>query len=35
MTTYTLDFDSVCEMANEHFYRLCRNNPDIRLEQSK
>lgn len=35
MIAYTLDFNSVCEMTDERFYRLCRNNPDIKLEHSK
>ncbi|MDM8551188.1 Uma2 family endonuclease [Desulfobacterales bacterium HSG2] len=35
MTTYTLNFDSVCEMTDERFYRLCQNNPDIKFEYSK
>lgn len=35
MIAYTLNFNSVCEMTDERFYRLCRNNPDIKLEHSK
>jgi len=35
MTAYILNFDSVCEMGDELFYRLCRNNPEIKFEYSK
>ncbi len=35
MIAYTLNLNSVCEMTDERFYRLCRNNPDIKLEHSK
>ncbi len=35
MTAYILNFDSVCEMTDERFYRLCRNNPEIKFEYSK
>lgn len=34
MNTYTLNFNSVWEMSDERFYRLCRDNPDIRFEYS-
>ena len=29
-----LRMESVVNMDDEHFYTLCRNNPDIRLERT-
>jgi Uma2 family endonuclease len=34
MTTYTLDFSCVCQLTDEQFYQLCRNNPDIKFERN-
>jgi Uma2 family endonuclease len=34
MSTYVLNFNSVWEISDERFYRLCRNNPDIKFEYS-
>ncbi|NET05936.1 MAG: Uma2 family endonuclease [Symploca sp. SIO2B6] len=34
MTTYTIDLRSVLEMTDDQFYKLCRANPDIKLERN-
>ena len=34
MTAYTINFSSVCQMSDEQFYQLCRNNPDIKFERN-
>jgi Uma2 family endonuclease len=34
MNTYTLNLDAAIEMTDEQFYKLCRNNPDLKLERN-
>nr|WP_034936285.1 Uma2 family endonuclease [Gloeocapsa sp. PCC 73106] len=34
MASYTLDFSSVCQLTDEQFYKLCRKNPDTKLERN-
>ncbi|EAW33603.1 Uma2 family endonuclease [Lyngbya sp. PCC 8106] len=34
MTAYTINFSSVCQMSDEQFYQLCRNNPDLKFERN-
>jgi Uma2 family endonuclease len=34
MNTYTLNLDSVIELTDEQFYKLCRNNPDLKFERN-
>jgi Uma2 family endonuclease len=34
MNTYTLNLDSVIELTDDQFYKLCRNNPDLKFERN-
>jgi Uma2 family endonuclease len=34
MNTYTLNLDSAIELTDDQFYKLCRNNPDLKFERS-
>jgi Uma2 family endonuclease len=34
MNTYTLNLDSAIELTDEQFYKLCRNNPDLKFERN-
>jgi Uma2 family endonuclease len=34
MNTYTLNLDTVIELTDDQFYKLCRNNPDLRFERN-
>jgi Uma2 family endonuclease len=34
MNTYTLNLDAAIELTDEQFYKLCRNNPDIKFERN-
>ena len=34
MTAYTVHLESVLEMSDEQFYRLCRSNPDLKFERN-
>ncbi|MGB3533394.1 MAG: Uma2 family endonuclease [Microcoleaceae cyanobacterium] len=35
MTTYTISFSSICQITDEQFYQLCRNNPEIKFERHR
>lgn len=35
MTAYTIDFSPVCQLSDEQFYHLCRQNPDIKFERKR
>jgi Uma2 family endonuclease len=34
MNTYTLNLDSAIELTDDQFYKLCRNNPDLKFERN-
>jgi Uma2 family endonuclease len=34
MNTYTLNLDAAIELTDEQFYKLCRNNPDLKFERN-
>ncbi len=34
MTSYTIDFNSICQLTDEQFYQLCRNNSDVKFERN-
>lgn len=34
MTAYTINLRSVLEMTDDQFYKLCRANPDVKLERN-
>lgn len=34
MNTYTLNLDSVIDLTDEQFFKLCRNNPDLKFERN-
>jgi Uma2 family endonuclease len=34
MNTYTLNLDSVIELTDDQFYKLCRTNPDLKFERN-
>jgi Uma2 family endonuclease len=34
MNTYTLNLDAVIELTDDQFYKLCRNNPDLKFERN-
>ncbi|MGA7952022.1 MAG: Uma2 family endonuclease [Gloeobacterales cyanobacterium] len=34
MNTYTLNLDAAIELTDDQFYRLCRNNPDLKFERN-
>ncbi len=35
MTAYTLNLDVISKIDDEKFYQLCRNNPELKLEQNQ
>ncbi len=35
MTAYTINFDVVSPIDDEKFYQLCRQNPELKLEQNQ
>jgi Uma2 family endonuclease len=34
MNTYILNLDSAIELTDDQFYKLCRNNPDLKFERN-
>lgn len=34
MNTYTLNLDAAIELTDDQFYKLCRNNPDLKFERN-
>jgi Uma2 family endonuclease len=34
MNTYTLNLDAAIDLTDDQFYKLCRNNPDLKFERS-
>jgi Uma2 family endonuclease len=34
MNTYTLNLEAAIEMTDDQFYKLCRNNPDLKFERN-
>ncbi len=34
MNTYTLNLDAAIDLTDEQFYKLCRNNPDLKFERT-
>ncbi len=34
MNSYTINLNSVLELTDEQFFRLCRSNPDLKFERS-
>lgn len=34
MTTLTLNFNSILRLTDEHFYQLCQDNPELKLERT-
>jgi Uma2 family endonuclease len=34
MNRYTLNLDTAIELTDEQFYKLCRNNPDLKFERN-
>jgi Uma2 family endonuclease len=34
MNTYTLNLDSAIELTDDQFYKLCRNNPDLKFDRN-
>ena len=35
MNAYTINFDVITKINDEQFFQLCRNNPELRLEQNQ
>jgi Uma2 family endonuclease len=35
MTTFTLNLNSIVQLTDEQFYRLCQENPDLPLERNQ
>jgi Uma2 family endonuclease len=34
MNTYTLNLDAAIDLTDDQFYKLCRNNPDLKFERN-
>ncbi|MGF1601335.1 MAG: Uma2 family endonuclease [Thermosynechococcaceae cyanobacterium] len=34
MTTYTVNFDTICKMTDDQFYNLCQANRDLKFERN-
>jgi len=34
MNTVTLNLQPICQMTDDHFYQLCRSNPDVKFERN-
>jgi Uma2 family endonuclease len=34
MTAFTINFDAIVQMTDEHFEQLCRANPDVKFERT-
>jgi Uma2 family endonuclease len=34
MNTYTLNLDTAIDLTDDQFYKLCRNNPDLKFERN-
>ncbi|EGJ35541.1 MULTISPECIES: Uma2 family endonuclease [Moorena] len=34
MTAFTVSFNSIIELTDDQFYKLCRNNPEIKFERN-
>ncbi|MDJ0579639.1 Uma2 family endonuclease [Crocosphaera sp.] len=35
MNAYTINFDVITKINDEQFFKLCRNNPELKLEQNQ
>lgn len=34
MTAFTINFDAIVQITDEHFAQLCRANPDVKFERT-
>lgn len=34
MTAFTINFDAIVQITDEHFEQLCRANPDVKFERT-